>query len=46
LQVDSFPQVLLQLNDTKFYLLAKGYTSYDELKERIDNVQAEMKTEL
>ncbi len=36
LNVDSFPQVLLQTSESKFYLLAQGYTPYDTLKERID----------
>ena len=27
LSVDSFPQVLLQFNESKFYLLAKGFTA-------------------
>lgn len=31
LQVKAFPAVILQLSDTKFHLLAKGYTPYDEL---------------
>ncbi|MBS1509625.1 MAG: DsbA family protein [Bacteroidetes bacterium] len=38
LRVDSFPQVLLQLSDSKFFLLAKGFTPYDDLKQRIDTV--------
>ena len=38
LSVDSFPQVLLQLNENKFYLIAKGFTSYDDLKERIEAI--------
>lgn len=38
LNVDSFPQVLLQTAESKFYLLAQGYTDYDTLKERIDAV--------
>ncbi len=38
LSVDSFPQVLLQLNENKFFLIAKGFTSYDDLKERIEAV--------
>ena len=42
LQVTGYPAVLLQLNDSKFYLLATGYTSYDECKERIDNALAEI----
>ena len=41
LQVTGFPAVLLQLNESKFYLLAKGFTSYEDLKERIDNVLKE-----
>ena len=38
LSVDSFTQVLLQLNENKFFLIAKGFTSYDDLKERIEAV--------
>ena len=42
LQVSGYPCVLLQVGDTKFYLLAQGYTDYDTLKARIDNVLAEI----
>ncbi len=42
LQVTGFPAVLLQLNDSKFYLLAKGYTSFEDLQERIGNVLKEI----
>ena len=38
LNVDSFPQVLIQLSENKFYLLAKGFTAYEDLKERIERV--------
>jgi putative protein-disulfide isomerase len=38
LQVTGYPAVLLQANDSKFYLLARGFTDYASLKERIDNV--------
>lgn len=38
LNVTSFPQVLLQVADNKFYLLAQGFTTYEDLKERIDKV--------
>jgi putative protein-disulfide isomerase len=38
LQVTGYPAVFLQANDSKFYLVARGYTDYDSLKERIDNV--------
>jgi putative protein-disulfide isomerase len=43
LSVDSFPQVLIQLSESKFYLLAKGFTAYEDLKERIEKVLAEAK---
>lgn len=42
LQVNGFPAVLLQVSDSKFYLLAQGYTDYDTLKTRLDNVLAEI----
>jgi len=38
LSVDSFPQVLLQMNETKFFLIAKGFTDYEDVKARIENV--------
>lgn len=41
LQVSAFPAVLLQLSDSKFYLVAKGYTPYEELSERITAVLKE-----
>lgn len=41
LQVTGFPCILLQMSPSKFYLLARGYTSYESLKERIDKVLAE-----
>lgn len=41
LQVTGFPCVLLQVSDSKFYLLSNGYTGYETLKTRIDNVLAE-----
>jgi putative protein-disulfide isomerase len=43
LQVTGFPAVLLQLSDSKFHLLARGFTPYEEIKERIDNVLKEIK---
>lgn len=42
LQVSGFPTVLLQVSDSKFYLLAQGYTEYDTLKGRIDKVLEEL----
>ena len=38
LQVTGFPAVLMQVNDSKFYLLASGYTDYPTLKNRIEKV--------
>ena len=38
LQVNGFPSVLLQTAESKFYLLARGYTSYENLHQRIKNV--------
>jgi putative protein-disulfide isomerase len=42
LQVKGFPCVLMQVTDSKFYLLAQGYTDYETLKKRIDKVLAEI----
>jgi putative protein-disulfide isomerase len=38
LQVTGFPTVLLQVSESKFYLLARGYTDYETLKKGIDQV--------
>jgi putative protein-disulfide isomerase len=43
LQVTGFPAVLMQVDDLKFYLLARGYTDYETLTARIDKVLAEWK---
>jgi putative protein-disulfide isomerase len=45
LQVTGFPAVFLQVNDSKFYLLARGYTDYQDLKKRIDQVLGEIATD-
>ncbi|HEY4148038.1 MAG TPA: DsbA family protein [Chitinophagaceae bacterium] len=42
LQVSGFPAVLLQASETKFFLLARGYTDYTTLKERMENVLKEI----
>lgn len=42
LQVTGFPAVLLQVNESKFYLLSRGYTNYETLKERMENVLKEI----
>ncbi len=41
LEVSGFPALLLQLNDLKFYLLASGFTAYEDVKERIEKVLSE-----
>ncbi len=42
LQVTGFPSLLMQVSDSKFYSLAKGFTDYETLKARIDNVLMEV----
>ena len=42
LQVSGFPTVLMQVSDSKFYLLARGFTPHDALKERIEAVMLEV----
>lgn len=44
LQVTGFPAVLMQASDTKFYLLARGYTPYEDLRQRVENVLQEIHT--
>lgn len=41
LQVSGFPTVLLQTGESKFYLLARGFTAYEDVKARIDNILSE-----
>lgn len=36
LQVSGYPCVLLQESETKFHLLARGYTSFEDLKARLE----------
>lgn len=36
LQVTAFPVVLLQVADTRFHLLSRGYTPYEVLQERLE----------
>lgn len=42
LQVTGFPCVLLQVGEAKFYLLSRGFTDYETLKQRIENVLKEI----
>ena len=38
LNVTGFPAVFIQLSETKFYMVAQGYTDYETLNTRIQNV--------
>ena len=38
LQVTGYPQLLVQTDDTQFYLVAKGYTDFETLDERLQKV--------
>jgi len=38
LQVTGFPALFLQISETKFHLLARGYTDYETLNQRLQNV--------
>ena len=42
LQVNGFPQVLLQLSDAKFYLVAQGFTPYEEVDQRLKAILKEV----
>lgn len=44
LQVNGFPTVLMQVSDSRFFLLARGYTDYPTLKERMEKVLADLQT--
>lgn len=44
LQVTGFPAVLIQVSDSRFYLLARGYTSHEDLQLRIEKVLKEQAT--
>jgi len=41
LEVKSYPAVLMQTSDQHFYLIARGYTAFDTLDKRIQNIMAE-----
>lgn len=42
LKVTGFPTVLLQVSDSKFFLLARGFTPFDTMKERLEAVLTEV----
>ena len=43
LQVTGFPCVFIQTGDLKFTMVARGYTDYETLQQRIENVLVEVK---
>ena len=43
LQVTGYPCVLIQLSETKFHLIARGYTPYNDLKTRINTLIEELR---
>jgi putative protein-disulfide isomerase len=44
LQVTGYPQVLIQTDESQFYLIAKGYTPFDAMDERIQKVSESLAT--
>lgn len=46
LNVDSYPQVLIQLHSNKFYLITKGFSAYEEVKKGIEKALTEIKVGL
>ena len=42
LQVTGFPKLLLQVSDTKFYLVAEGFTPAETLLARMENILKEL----
>lgn len=38
LRVEGFPTVFIQVSELKFYMVGKGFTSYDDLKRNIESV--------
>jgi len=42
LKVSGYPTVLLQVNENKFYVLARGYTDYNTLNQNLERCLKEM----
>lgn len=42
LKVSGFPMVFIQANELKFYLISKGYSSFENIDDRIQNVLKEI----
>lgn len=45
LRVTGFPAVFIRAGELKFYQVAQGFTPYDTVKQRIENVLAEVATQ-
>lgn len=43
LKVTGFPKLLLQVSDTRFYLVAEGFTPFDTLNARLENILIELR---
>jgi len=44
LQVNGYPTIFIQTDELKFIMVAKGFTDYDTINKRIDNILNENKT--
>jgi putative protein-disulfide isomerase len=44
LQVNGYPTLLMQVTDSKFYMISRGYADYETVKNRVDKVLEEMRT--
>jgi putative protein-disulfide isomerase len=42
LEVNGYPSVFIQTGELKFVMVARGYTTFEELKKRIENVLREI----
>ena len=45
LQVTGYPCVFIQTGDTKFIMVARGYTDYETMKERVDKILEEVNSQ-
>lgn len=46
LQVTGYPQLLVQAGETQFYLIARGFTDFATLEERVQKILTEIKPEV
>ncbi len=42
LQVTGYPTVLLQVSESKFYMISRGYSSFEDVEKRLRNILEEM----